>query len=155
VTRETRVGRGAGTGGTSAKGSGLLGGLVLLGLAVCVAGCGRGSDRADARAVTARFLAALERGDGAAACAQLSPATRVTLEDSEQKPCREAVGSLGLQASPVTRLQLYVTNAKADLANGDSVFLSQGAQGWRLSAAGCRPARGKPADAPYDCALEA
>jgi len=129
--------------------------VVLVGLAIAVAGCGRAGDRADARAVTARFLAALERGDGAAACAQLSPATRVTLEDEEQKPCREAIGSLGLQASPVTRLRIYVTNAKADLASGDSAFLSQGAQGWRLSAVGCRPARGKPADAPYDCALEA
>jgi hypothetical protein len=129
--------------------------LALLALAIGVAGCGRGGDRADARAVTVRFLTALERGDGTVACAQLSPDTRAALVDSEQKPCSEAVGSLGLQASPVTRLQLYVTNAKADLANGDSAFLSQGAQGWRLSAVGCRPARGKPADAPYDCALEA
>ena len=129
--------------------------LALLVVAVGVAGCGRGGDRADARAVTVRFLTALERGDGTVACAQLSPDTRAALVDEEQKPCREAVGSLGLQTSPVTRLQLYVTNAKADLANGDSAFLSQGAQGWRLSAVGCRPARGKPADAPYDCALEA
>jgi len=129
--------------------------VALLALAVCAVGCGRAGDRADARAVTVRFLTALERGDGTLACAQLSPDTRAALVKEEGKPCREAVGSLGLQASPVTRLQLYVTNAKADLANGDSAFLSQGAQGWRLSAVGCRPARGKPADAPYDCALEA
>jgi hypothetical protein len=129
--------------------------FALVALTACVAGCGRDADRADARTVTTRFLAALERGDGEAACAQLSPDTRAALVDEEQKPCRDAVGSLGLQASPVTRLQIYVTNAKADLANGDSAFLSQGAQGWRVSAVGCRPARGKPADAPYDCALEA
>jgi hypothetical protein len=129
--------------------------FVLAALAACVAGCGRSADRADARAVTARFLAALERGDGEAACAQLSPDTRASLVQQEQKPCRDAVGSLGLQASPVTRLQIYITNAKADLADGDSAFLSQGAQGWRLSAVGCRPARGKPADAPYQCTLQA
>jgi hypothetical protein len=129
--------------------------LALLAVALVAAGCGRSGDRADARAVTVRFLGALARGDGALACAQLSPDTRAALVDEEGKPCRDAVGSLGLQPSPVTRLQLYVTNAKADLANGDSAFLSQGAQGWRLSAVGCRPARGKPADAPYDCALEA
>jgi hypothetical protein len=129
--------------------------LALLALALVAAGCGRNGDRAEAQAVTARFLIALERGDGTLACAQLSPDTRAALEDEEGKPCREAVGSLGLRASSVTRLQLYVTNAKADLANGDSAFLSQGAQGWRLAAVGCRPARGKPADAPYDCALEA
>ena len=105
--------------------------------------------------MTTRFLAALEQGDGEAACAQLSPDTRAQLVSEEQKPCREAVGSLGLQASSVTRLQIYITNAKADLANGDSAFLSYGAQGWRLSAVGCRPARGKPADAPFECALEA
>jgi hypothetical protein len=127
----------------------------LCGLALCVGGCGRDADRTEVRAVADRFLQALENHDGAAACAQLSPDTRQQLEDKEQEPCREAVGSLGLQRAPVTRVQVYITNAKADLVTGDSLFLSQGPAGWRLSAVGCRPAEGKPADRPFDCALEA
>ena len=102
-----------------------------------------------------RFLRALEDHNGAAACAELSPDARKRLEDEAQAPCREAVGGMGLQRARLTRVQVYITNAKADLADGDSLFLSQGAAGWRLSAVSCRPAEGKPADRPFDCALEA
>jgi hypothetical protein len=129
--------------------------MLLCGVALVAPGCGRDGDRAEVRSVADRFLRALEEHDGAAACAALSPDTRKQLEDDEQQPCREAVGSLGLQQAPVARVQVFITNAKADLANGDSLFLSQGREGWRLSAVGCRPAEGKPADRPYDCALEA
>jgi hypothetical protein len=130
-------------------------GFALVALACLVVGCGRSGDRADVRGVTQRFLGALERHDGTAACAELSRDTRSRLESSEQKPCRDSIGTLGLQAARVTRVQVFVTNAKADLANGDSVFLSEGMDGWQLSAIGCRPAGGKPADRPFDCALEA
>ena len=129
--------------------------IVVCGLALCASACGRAADRDQVRAVADRFLGALEAHDGATACAQLSPDARKQLEDTEQQPCREAVGGMGLQGAAVTRVQVYITNAKADLADGDSLFFSQGRQGWRLSAVGCRPQGGKPADRPYDCALEA
>jgi hypothetical protein len=129
--------------------------LIVWGLALCAGGCGRDGDRAHVRAVADRFLQALADHDGTAACAELSSDTRKQLEASEQQPCREAVGGMGLQRAPVTRVQVFITNAKADLANGDSLFLSQGAQGWQLSAVGCRPTSGKPADRPYDCAVHA
>ena len=129
--------------------------VIACGLALCAAGCGRDGDRAEVRGVADRFLQALEDHDGAAACAELSADTRKQLERSEHQSCREAVGGMGLQRAPVTRVQVFITNAKADLANGDSLFLSQGTAGWQLSAVGCRPEQGKPADRPYDCALEA
>ena len=127
---------------------------VALVLAAMAGGCGRDGDRDAIRAVTERFYAALDAGDGAAACAGLSTDTRSALESEEQSPCAEAVGSLEVEGGDLTRIQVYVTNAKADLASGESAFLSHTEDGWRLSAVGCQPV-GKPADRPYDCELEA
>jgi hypothetical protein len=127
---------------------------VLL-LALGASGCGQSDDRAQARGVAERFFAAIRSGDGAAACGELSSDTRKKLEADEQKPCREAIGGLDIEPGALTRLELFLTNAKADLANGDSAFLSLTAQGWRLSAVGCKPGDGPPADVPMDCELEA
>lgn len=129
--------------------------LVALVLAVLTGGCARGDDRDAVEAVTDRFYAALEAGDGGAACAQLSPPTRDELESQEQQACAEAVGSLQLEGGALARVQVYITNAKADLDSGESAFLSLTRDGWRLSAVGCTPAGAKPADRPYDCELEA
>jgi hypothetical protein len=125
----------------------------VLALVVATAGCGRGGDAATAGAVTDRFFAAFEAGDGAQACAQLSPNTRTALEQQEQKRCEEAITDLQLERGAVTGVQVYLLNAKVDLSNGEAAFLDEGQLGWRLSAAGCTPQR-KPADRPYDCELE-
>jgi hypothetical protein len=127
--------------------------LVVLGLGAT--GCGRSDDRAEARSVAERFFAAVESGDGEAACEQLSADTRDALEGDEQKPCREAIGGLRIEPARLAAIELFLTNAKADLANGESAFLSLTAEGWRLSAAGCRPGDGPPREAPMDCELEA
>lgn len=120
-----------------------------------VAGCARDDDREAVQTVTDRFHAAFEADDGAAACAQLSTDTREALESQEQEPCPEAIGSLQIDGGELSRIQVYVTNAKADLTSGESAFLSHTKDGWRLSAVGCQPVGGKPADRPYDCELEA
>jgi hypothetical protein len=101
------------------------------------------------------FFSAVGSGAGATACAQLSPDTRKALEDDEGKPCREAIGDLTIDAGSPTKVALYLTGAKADLDNGESAFLSQTAEGWRLSAVGCKSGDGPPTDAPMDCELEA
>jgi hypothetical protein len=105
--------------------------------------------------VTERFQVAVRGGEGEAACAQLAPDTRVKLEDQAGEDCSDAITGLALATSPLTRVEVFVTNAKADLESGESVFLARGREGWRLSAVGCRPEGGKPADRPYDCVLEA
>ena len=127
----------------------------MLLLCLGATGCGRSGDRAQATEVADRFFKAIGSGDGATACAQLSPDTRKALEDDEQKPCREAIGGLHIDPGAPTEIELYLNNAKADLDNGDSAFLSLTAEGWRLSAVGCKPGDGPPADAPMDCDLEA
>jgi hypothetical protein len=124
-------------------------------LALAAAGCGRSDDRAAAREVSERFFAAIESGDGGAACDQLSVDARDALEGDEQKPCREAIGELQIESGPLAAIEVSLTGAKVDLQNGESAFLSLTAEGWRLSAAGCRPGDGEPSEVPMDCELEA
>jgi hypothetical protein len=128
---------------------------VLLLLLFGGTGCGTSGDRERATAVAGRFFAAVDSGDGATACAQLSVDTRAALEQDEKKPCREAIGALGIEPAAVKAVEVFSTNAKADLGNGQSAFLSLTSQGWRLSAVGCKPGDGPPSDVPMDCELEA
>src|SRR3954471_11727261 len=128
--------------------------IAALAVAAGLVGCGGGGSRSDVRAVSDGFLQALGQHDDVAACRALSDQARSQLEDDEDKPCAQAIGGLGVEPSTVRRVQVFMTNAKANLRNGDSLFLSQGQDGWRLDAIGCKPEAGKPADRPYDCALE-
>jgi hypothetical protein len=128
---------------------------LLIVAATLLAGCARDDDGRAVSAVTERFLQALERGDGRAACALLSPAAALALEREEGERCAQAIGGVRAEAAPVRRAQVYVVSAKVDLASGESAFLSATRDGWRLDAVGCRPQGAKPADLPYDCELEA
>jgi hypothetical protein len=122
--------------------------------ALVFTGCGQSADRATVRSTAERFLNAYKADEGATACAALSQETRKALESQEQKPCAEAIGDVKLEPGAVKRVQVMLTNAKIDLAGGESVFLSEQAAGWRISALGCRP-QGKPTNSPMDCELEA
>jgi hypothetical protein len=121
-------------------------------LALAAVGCGA-SDRApDAAAVAERFHAALEQGDGAAACAELSEETASKLEQQEEVSCEEAVLSLDVpRGGTAAETDVYVTSAAVSLAEGGTTFLDEGTQGWKVSAAGCTPTA---PDLPYDCVLE-
>jgi hypothetical protein len=128
--------------------------VALLVVALAGAGCGRGAEDSDVRAVTARFSTAVESQDGERACAQLSPQTRAELEKQEQRECRRAVTGLRLRNGAVTGVQVYMLNAMVELSTGETEFLEKGQEGWRLSAVGCTPQRDTPLDQPYDCELE-
>jgi hypothetical protein len=121
-------------------------------VALALAGCGA-SDRApDAAAVAERFHAALERGSGEAACAELSEETVSKLEQQEAMPCEEAVLQLELpRGGDAAETDVYVTTASVALAEGGTTFLDEGSQGWKVSAAGCTPTA---PNLPYDCVLE-
>ena len=129
--------------------------VVLLLFCLAATGCGRAGDRDQATEVATRFLEAVGAGDGDVACSLLADDTRTALEDEEQKPCPEAIGAASVEEGSPTAVELYITNAKADLDNGESAFLSLTPDGWRISAAGCKRGDGPPADAPMDCELEA
>jgi hypothetical protein len=126
--------------------------LAAAGLAL--AGCGQSDDRDTVRTSTQRFLAAYSSHNGARACAALSQDTRKELESQEKRSCADAIGQVDLKRGAVTRVQVMLTNAKVDLASGESVFLSKQTAGWRISAVGCKP-QGKPTDTPFDCDLQA
>jgi hypothetical protein len=126
--------------------------LVLV-AALLSAGCAPAGEEAAVRAATNRFFAALASGDGAGACAQLSAETRSKLESQEGRPCRAAIGDLGLKAAAVTRVHVHIVDALVELAGGRAAFLGHEQDGWRISAVGCSSA-GKSADRPYDCDVE-
>jgi hypothetical protein len=115
-------------------------------------GCGA-SDRApDAAAVAERFHAALDEGDGEAACAELAEETRSKLEQQEKAPCDEAILELELpRGGAAASTDVYLTTASVSLAEGGTTFLDDFDQGWKVSAAGCVPTA---PEQPYECELE-
>jgi hypothetical protein len=124
--------------------------VVLLALACLCAGCGGRSG--DATAVVERFQTALDGGDGAGACAELSEQTASALERQEGHPCDEAILDLDLgEGREVAETSVYVTSASVSLVNGGTLFLDEASDGWEISAAGCRPSA---PDRPFDCDLE-
>jgi hypothetical protein len=119
-----------------------------------LAGCGQSDDRAAVRSATQRFLAAYDAKQGAVACGVLSSDTRKSLESEKSKPCADAITSVDVSGGPVLSVKVALTNAKVDLAGGESFFLSEQQGGWRISALGCR-AGATPSKTPLDCELEA
>jgi hypothetical protein len=123
--------------------------LALAALALCA--CGRSGDRQTVRAVAVGFYAAADQHDGARACALLSSETRKKLEEQESEPCAKAIDKVDLKGGPVSKIGVYSTEAAVELRGGDTVFIEDTSDGWRVSAAGCRPtAHAQPAD----CDLE-
>jgi hypothetical protein len=115
---------------------------------VALSGCGTGADRAQVRAVTARFFSALEAHRGTDACMQLSPALRkAVVEEQSASSCAEAVGKVKSRGSAILVVYVYATSARVDLAGGESVFLSAMGDGWRIGALGCQPL----SNGPFDC----
>jgi hypothetical protein len=124
--------------------------LVALGLT----GCGQDADRQAVRTTTQRFLVAYAAHENATACQALSADAVKELESQESAPCRQSIGKVQLAGGSIAKVELTVTNAKVDLAGGDSVFLSEQADGWKITALGCHASE-KPADQPFDCELTA
>jgi hypothetical protein len=127
--------------------------VLLILAAALLAGCGTSDDRDQARATTQRFYAAYRHHDGALACRQLTADAAQQLTSQEGKPCPRAVTGLSLKGGAVVGVEVYITNAKVDLAQHVSAFLSRGPSGWKISSVGCAH-DDKPADHPYTCELE-
>jgi hypothetical protein len=121
-------------------------------IAATASGCGTDADRSEARAATERFYAAVQDHDGPTACAQMSPQLRARLVKDEQEPtCAEAVTKLSLRGRRAAAVRVYATAAQVDLAGGDTVFLGDTREGWRLEAVGCR----RQGSGPFECEEEA
>ncbi|MFJ6785754.1 hypothetical protein [Streptomyces yangpuensis] len=118
---------------------------------VVLGGCGASAPRLDgARRAATAFEETLARADYNAACELLAPQTRQQLEQDSDKPCGPALADEKLPtADPVRTTQMYGRQALLQL-DGDTLFLSQFDDGWKIVAAGCRPQPGKP----YRCSLK-
>jgi hypothetical protein len=115
-----------------------------------LAGCGSAASRGQAASTVAqRLLTAVDRKDGAAACALLAPNTAAEVAQSAQTDCVEAILDQNLpRPGAVTGDDVYGQWARVRLSD-DTVFLAMFASGWRVVAAGCTPR----ADRPYDCTV--
>ena len=114
--------------------------------------CGTADRERDVAAVAQRFHAALEGGDGRAACAELSEETASKLEQQEKEPCEKAILAVELpKGGGVGATGVYVQSGYASLTEGGTDFLSNGPDGWTISAAGCQP---RGSEQPYECELE-
>lgn len=126
--------------------------LPLLVGAAGVAGCGGRDDETTVRKVSEGFYAAVDSKDGSAACARLGRSTVMKLEKDEMSACPKAVLGLKLSGSRAGKAIVYGGSARVDLRHGDSVFLGETPQGWKVSAAGCKPQPGE--EQPYECEVE-
>jgi hypothetical protein len=128
--------------------------LLALGMAVwlgmAAAACGTGGEERDARRVAETLYTAVAEKHGGAACATLTPAAAHALEQQEGEPCARAVTSVALSGSRASRVRVYETSAAVSFEGGDTAFLDHTDEGWRVSAAGCKPMGQEPAD----CELE-
>jgi hypothetical protein len=118
---------------------------------VAVSGCtGPGADQA---AQAAESFEQLAGSDAAEACDLLAPKTHDQVEKAADKTCPEALGDEDLpDPSPLTSVDVFGHDAIVRFAN-DTVFLARFPEGWRVTAAGCRPG---PSDRkPYDCDVAA
>ncbi|MBB5076152.1 hypothetical protein [Nonomuraea endophytica] len=122
--------------------------LLLLLVALVITACSSQRDGEVAQAADG-FYAALASGDGARACALLSPRAEEGLEKGGDT-CPEVVLDLDLRGgAPLGGPRVYGDEAQVRLA-ADTVFLHRFADGWRVRAAGCEPRPGLP----YRCEIE-
>lgn len=132
-------------------------GCAVLAAALALGGCSlQRPDAEDAGTAARDFVAAVEGGDGAAACALLAPRAQEALAEQAGTPCAEAVlGSDVVDALPAADATFveppvaYGRQSQVHLG-GDVLFLVLDGEGWVVRAAGCTP---RP-DQPYDCAIE-
>lgn len=117
-------------------------GLVALAL---LAGCAAASQD-DVRAAAVAFED--PDRDPEERCDLLAPATRAALEQ-DAPACAEVIGDLPLTGGEVTAVEVWGSDGQVRIGD-DVVFLTETAEGWRVTAAACEP-RG---DRPYDCEVE-
>jgi hypothetical protein len=111
---------------------------------------GCGSAGVDPEAVAVDFYHAVANQQAAAACALLAPQTVEELEQSAQAPCVEALARQDIPTAGAPIATERFGNQAQVRLDGDTVFLAEFDDGWRIVAAGCIPRE----PLPYDCVLE-
>lgn len=123
--------------------------LAVSALALMLSACSSNRSAASS-SVAERFYQAVAADNGSAACALLAPPTLHEVEQSEGKPCADALLDEDIPAGgAVTALHVYGTEAQVRMSN-DTAFLAEFDDGWKVMAAACT-AKG---ELPYDCKLK-
>jgi hypothetical protein len=121
--------------------------LLVVAAVLAVSGCApRERDERTATNIALRFYAAVAAADGATACGLLTEPAQNEIEKSSSSPCDQGIldEELSDPGQP-RRAEVYGDEARLEL-DGDTVFLSHEADGWRIAAAGCQPVPGEPDD---------
>jgi hypothetical protein len=123
------------------------GAVAVAPLLLLAAACnGPGADQA---AEVAQSFERLSTSDTTGACALLAPGTLAEVEKTADKTCPEALTDEDLaDPSTFTSVDVFGHDAIARFGN-DTVFLARFDDGWRVTAASCRP--GPDEQRPYDC----
>ncbi|WP_328370945.1 hypothetical protein OG800_46860 [Streptomyces sp. NBC_00445] len=126
-------------------------GIAVAVLAVTVGSCATPSERRDSvTADVTRFERALDAEQYRDLCAALAPSTRQELEQSAKSRCERAIGEEELPAAGAVRqVDVYGRQARVVLEH-DTVFLARFPEGWKVTAAGCRPRSQQP----YECEIK-
>jgi hypothetical protein len=117
---------------------------VVVAAALVLCGCAD-LEQQQVEQVASAFVSA----DPSARCQMLAPATVASVEAQSGRPCAQATAQLELPQGAVQSSTVWGDQAQVHLV-GDTVFLTKTGNGWKVTAAGCRP-RG---DAPYACRME-
>ncbi|MFC6160158.1 hypothetical protein [Kribbella jiaozuonensis] len=124
-------------------------GVVMGAIVLTVSSCGSKLPEASSSAAD-RFYHAIEVHDAAAACGLLAPQTRHEVEQSAQTSCSAAILDEDIPAAgTVVELRKYGTQAYARM-NGDTAFLAEFGDGWKIVAAACI----RHDQMPYDCKVK-
>ena len=120
--------------------------LVGAGLLALTTACGAAPGTDAVTRTADDWLAAARAKDATALCRLLTPAAAESAVTGDET-CAQAIGDLDLPAGgPVGRVEVWSDRAQVRVGT-DTLFLTEVAGGWRVSAAGCTARPGRP----YDC----
>lgn len=120
--------------------------LVCVGVLALATACGAAPGTDAVTRTADDWLAAARAKDAMALCRLLTPAAAESAVTGDET-CAQAIGDLDLPAGgPVGQIQVWSDRAQVR-AGTDTLFLTEVAGGWRVSAAGCTARGGRP----YDC----
>jgi hypothetical protein len=120
--------------------------LTVLSIALLLTGCAASPQRSGAAVAAQSFVAALERGDGVAACGLLSPEAAQSAPGATDASCADAISSVNENGRSATGVQVWGSAAQVRIGS-DVVFLQRISGRWLVSAAGCKQ---QPVG-PYQC----
>jgi len=127
----------------------MLGGCLAV---LVLGGCGVDATQSRAAGAVALEFALAASDDPQKACELLAPETEDEVSDGAD--CAGALAEAGVPSASAgdrpRHTEVWGTNALVEVGT-DTLFLARFRDGWRVTAAGCRP---QGPDRPYDCSVK-